>query len=102
MHPVYMRNKSISHNTQTTWILNKQYYHSSDTALTPIENSCSEKQGSPLSADVRFSVVRLAQQGWYGVINLKGATFRNHCAKHQVRSEPELEKRCLRSKTERL
>lgn len=32
MHPVYMRNKSISHNTQTTWILNKQYYHSSDTA----------------------------------------------------------------------
>lgn len=41
-------------------------------ALMPTENSCSENQGSPLSADVRVSVSRIAQHGWYGVINIRG------------------------------
>lgn len=41
-------------------------------ALTLIENSCYEKEGSPVSAGIRVSVVKNAQHGWYGVLNLKG------------------------------
>lgn len=41
-------------------------------ALTLIENSCYENEGSPVSAGIRVSVVKIAQHGLYGVLNLKG------------------------------
>lgn len=81
-------NRSVNNNTrtaQTEQTVLPQLTVQLSGALVLTENSCHEAgQGSPVSADVRFSVVENTKQGSYGVNNLRGAIFRNPIVQRTV------------------